>query len=188
MNTIAILMAFNLESWVDQSYSEIQRKFFDRAQSMIQNEEYGGAITVLKKVMEIPRSKKYSNNGYTHDACMEISNCYDLLGDGDLSILYARLGRDVYRFRSFCGTCANAHAFQIGRKIERLKTKYDLPDHQSDFAYQSKLKFDGPKFMGLPLSQIAGLVTLIATTLAAVSIVTWKQSIGPTERKTAKKK
>ncbi len=57
---------------------------------------------------------------YRHKAASSISQCYEMLEEYDLAIEYAILARDVYRYESWCGTCASGAARQQKLLIDRL--------------------------------------------------------------------
>src|SRR5262249_27472306 len=74
---------------------------------------------------------------YHHSACMALVDCYERQGDFRTALRYARLGRDVYRFQSWCGTCLAESARSLPRRIARLELKVGGPDALSAEDLQS---------------------------------------------------
>lgn len=92
-----------------------------------QMELYGRAIEYFTMILKAKVDNKepgqcvmeaYRN--YHHKACMEISWCYKVTEDYERALEYAILGRDVYRYESWCGTCMSIHMKWIDDEIRYL--------------------------------------------------------------------
>jgi tetratricopeptide (TPR) repeat protein len=60
---------------------------------------------------------------FHHDACVQLSGCYEELGDYGAALRYARLARDTYPFESWCGTCLMQERAALRERIDSLEQK-----------------------------------------------------------------
>ena len=58
---------------------------------------------------------------YRHRACLEISACYEALGETASALRYAVLARDSYPYQSWCVTCQRSAAKEVAERIGRLE-------------------------------------------------------------------
>jgi hypothetical protein len=58
---------------------------------------------------------------YRHQACLQLSLCYEDLGDRPTALRCALLARDRYAYRSWCGTCQMEANAALRSQIERLE-------------------------------------------------------------------
>jgi tetratricopeptide (TPR) repeat protein len=58
---------------------------------------------------------------YRHNACLQISSCYEGLGDYPTALHYAELAQNTYSLQSWCLTCRQASGFALQKRIDRLR-------------------------------------------------------------------
>ncbi len=61
-----------------------------------------------------------TNRNYSHRSALQISECYEKLGNYRAALRYARLAKNRYRFYSWCGTCNRSAANAINLRIAYL--------------------------------------------------------------------
>jgi tetratricopeptide (TPR) repeat protein len=57
---------------------------------------------------------------FRHSAALQISECYEALGQPRKAYDYALLARDKYPYLTWCGTCAQSSAKEMQERINRL--------------------------------------------------------------------
>ncbi len=68
---------------------------------------------------------------YRHQACLQISGCYEDLGDYPSALRYALLARDRYPYRSWCGTCQMGADAALAARIKRLERGEKEPPEEA---------------------------------------------------------
>jgi tetratricopeptide (TPR) repeat protein len=58
---------------------------------------------------------------YHHQACLQMSVCYEALGDYPSALRFAVLARDAYPYQSWCGTCLMEAGQALHERIQRLE-------------------------------------------------------------------
>jgi hypothetical protein len=57
---------------------------------------------------------------YRHTACLELSSCFEAMGDRVQAVRYAVLARDRHQFQSWCGTCQAQAWSELRARLARL--------------------------------------------------------------------
>jgi hypothetical protein len=60
---------------------------------------------------------------YHHQACLQMSVCYEALGDYPSALRIAVLARDAYPYQSWCGTCMMEAGQALKERIDRLQQR-----------------------------------------------------------------
>jgi tetratricopeptide (TPR) repeat protein len=60
---------------------------------------------------------------FHHNACVQLSGCYEELRDYGAALHYALLARDTYPYESWCGTCLIQEGAALSERIDRLEQK-----------------------------------------------------------------
>jgi len=58
---------------------------------------------------------------YRHRACVQVSDCYEAIGDYDNALDYAYMARDKYPYESWCGTCLLESHGALQDRIRQLE-------------------------------------------------------------------
>jgi tetratricopeptide (TPR) repeat protein len=69
-----------------------------------------------------------TSQNYHHNACLQLSHCYESLGDRAAALRYAILARDRYHFVTWCGTCQLDAERHLQLLIDRLEHGGPNPD------------------------------------------------------------
>ena len=89
--------------------------------------DYSGAIANFEAVLnshpndrEPGDSVMQTNRNYSYRSSLEISACYEQMGNYREALRYARLAKTRYRYYSWCGTCYQSAASALNRRIAYL--------------------------------------------------------------------
>jgi tetratricopeptide (TPR) repeat protein len=96
---------------------------------------YDKAVTYFNEVLQCrPNDKEPGGNimeayrNYSHRSALQISMCYERMGQSRQALYYARLAKTRYPYFSWCGTCLQSANFALNKRIAYLCLRvYGIP-------------------------------------------------------------
>jgi len=83
-------------------------KYFDLLLESHPNDKEPG-----QNIMEVYRN-------YSHRSALQLSLCYEKIGDLNNALRYARLAKTSYPYHSWCGTCIYLDTREVDKRIAYL--------------------------------------------------------------------